>query len=102
VEPAVISRGAALGVLDAKPGVWHCIRCWAAVLDASEGDYAALRDIVQHLATEKTNLTYDTVYNTLGAIACEIESPVCEKKVTGPGRYSGWRWSVRRRRGGAR
>lgn len=94
----MISRGAALGVLDAKPGVWHCIRCWAAVLGVSESDYAALRDIVQSLATEKTNLAYDTVHNTLGAIACEIESPVCEKKVTGLERYSGWRWSVRRRR----
>jgi hypothetical protein len=91
----MISRRVALGVLDTKPGAWYCVRCWAAALGAS--DYAELRDLVRSLAADKLQMTYDTVHNAPGEIACEIESVVCEKKLSGSARYSGWRWSVRRR-----
>lgn len=96
----MISKGAALGVLDDKPGVWFCIRCWTVALGVGEADYAELRDLVQSLATGTKNVTYDTVHNEGGHVVCDIQGPVCEKKLTGPTAYSGWRWSIRRKTSG--
>ena len=94
----MFTKRAALGVLGKRPGAWFCIRCWAAALNLGEDSYADLRDLVRTLTTTKANLTYDTLHNEPGHILCDLESPVCEKQLTGPRRYSGWRWSVRRRR----
>lgn len=93
----MISKGAALGVLDRRPGVWFCIRCWALALGVGDGAYAELRDLVQSLATGTRNVTYDTVHNEGGNVLCEIQDTVCERTLTGPAAYSGWRWSIRRR-----
>ncbi len=92
----MITKRTALGVLDKRPGYWFCIRCWALALTAGEDSYADLRDVVRNLSTARASL-YETIHNEPGHILCNLEGPDCEKQLTGARRYSGWRWSVRRR-----
>ncbi len=89
-----ISRRAALGALDQKPGLWHCIPCWGAALGVGPDANADLAEIARGFARRRIIGIYDASRNDL----CGVESTFCEKKLTGAAAFSRWAWGVRRKR----